>query len=431
MSAPQQGDPSSTAFDLFDRWMTNREAPAKAPEATPPALDDIVIADTKASREAARARLEAARLEQEGPESTPTTESLAPVLTPVDATPPPAPVAAVETVPPIEEPRVHAAPLETLTVEAVTPEAAPAEAATPTLEPTTESPMVDALVVQPAAEPAVPTEVRDTLGVDQASVVEASVAEPAPAGPAAVEPAPSEQSWGVGAEMPPFELPAYRPPRTAAVASEEASPASPAAPAPSGGKRRAAVATDSAPVIAAPSEGRRRRQVEPDAAPLVAANAAAETSTPTAAVIEPVETPTAVEPVAEAAPSVTTPPERSWAETLAALAQTETAAKEDPTPTRAESDELWSAGWGSTEDAASKQETRESDTDAVESTEESDDDARKGLNLKLILNVLAIVAVLGAGAAGYFLFKGSDWALRPTAGLTALGTFLVSARFTA
>ncbi|MFT3873133.1 MAG: hypothetical protein QM714_10870 [Nocardioides sp.] len=348
MSAPQQGDPSSTAFDLFDRWMTNREAPAKAPEATPAALDDIVIADTKASREAARARLEAARLEQEDLESTPTTESAAPVLTPVDSASP---------------------------------------------EPTIESPAVDALVVQPAAQAAA-----------------------------------AEQAWGVGAEMPPFELPAYRPPHAAAVPSEDAAPSVPAAP--SGGKRRAAVATDSAPVIAAPSEGRRRRQVEPDAAPLVAAKAAAETSTPAAAVIEPVETPTTVEPVAEAAPSVATPPERSWAETLAALAQTETVPKEGTTPPLVESDELRSTGWGSTEDAASKQKARKRDTNAAESTEESDDDARKGLNLRLILNVLAIVAVLGAGAAGYFLFKGSDWALRPTAGLTALGTFLVSARFT-
>ena len=65
----QPGDPSSTAFDLFDRWMTNREQPAQD---EPAANVDVVISDTKSSREAARKLLEAvARAEREAvpPES--------------------------------------------------------------------------------------------------------------------------------------------------------------------------------------------------------------------------------------------------------------------------------------------------------------------------------------------------------------------------
>ena len=58
------------------------------------------------------------------------------------------------------------------------------------------------------------------------------------------------------------------------------------------------------------------------------------------------------------------------------------------------------------------------------------EEPREGMNLRLIVSVLMVVAILGVGAAGYFLFRGEHWALKPTASLAALSTFLTTARFT-
>ena len=92
MSNAQSGDPSNTAFDLFDRWMTNREPQQDAGAETP--AGEVVISDTKSSREAARKLLESIeRSEREAAERG-TPAPTAPVATP----------AAVATPEPVAEP---------------------------------------------------------------------------------------------------------------------------------------------------------------------------------------------------------------------------------------------------------------------------------------------------------------------------------------
>ncbi len=452
MSTPQQGDPSSTAFDLFDRWMTNREVPAKDEEPTGPPAGEVVIADTKSSREAARALLEeAARLEREG------------LSAPVDAT---APIPAAPFEMPAYRPPTPPAP-EPVVVEpiVVEPVAAPAVveaiiepvAAPPVVEAIVE-PVVEAAVVEPVAAPlSDPVATEPVIAEPQAAVFELPAYRPATPEPATltvVPDSPPAEAATPSADI--LDLINYRPPtpavETAAVepavveplaavpVEQIAAPVEGPTPAPAtGGKRRAPVEPDSLPAAVAPeSEGRRRRhaaEVESPTQPAlpqpvigasvfeapVAEAPVVETPVVEEPVVETpvIETPVVEAPVAEAAAPT------SWQEKLAQLA---TAAPVEPTYDD-------QATWADpiVEDLDDEPEEPADSWDPLTSPlrpQDLETQPEQSFNLRLIVNVVMLIALVGAGTAAYFLFKGEHWALRPAAALTALGTFVTTARFT-
>ena len=63
--------------------------------------------------------------------------------------------------------------------------------------------------------------------------------------------------------------------------------------------------------------------------------------------------------------------------------------------------------------------------------------ARKQRNNQILgrirqaLTAVMLTALAGAGVLGYFLYRGDEWALRPTASLAALTVFLMAAMITA
>ena len=92
MTSQPTGEGPNSAFDLFDRWMSNREPVSAAPEPGV-APGEVVISDTKASREAARRLLEAAQRGEEPPHLAVAEpdEALHPAPGPVPADPSPHP----------------------------------------------------------------------------------------------------------------------------------------------------------------------------------------------------------------------------------------------------------------------------------------------------------------------------------------------------
>ena len=414
MSNASPDDPSNTAFDLFDRWMTNREVP-KPEETAPAPAADFVIPDTKASREAARARLaEAARLEAEGliDMEAVHAEPDAPVIPPVVA---PEPITLVEPV--------------ALVAEPIAP-------------------------VVPAVEPAAP--VIETVALPEPIALPEAIALPEPIAPIVLTPEPVVAAEP--APLPAFELPAYRPPfaehpvepepvvePSVSLPVEAIAPVvelpvvelpvvetpvietpvveTPAAPV--GGKRRAAVATDSPPVLAPVVEGRRRRAVPVDEV-AVEAPVALSPVADAPPVVEPVH----IEPVAEtpATEPAEAPRGSSWAEALAKLVEQEPKPEPEPAPN-------YFAALAEESPVAVSLEPEHSDgwdplTAPLRPEDLEAEEPREGMNLRLIVSVLMVVAILGVGAAGYFLFRGEHWALKPTAALAALSTFLTTARFT-
>lgn len=185
--------------------------------------------------------------------------------------------------------------------------------------------------------------------------------------------------------------------------------------APVGGKRRAAVATDSPPVLAPVVEGRRRRAVPVDDLPVeapVALSPVAEAP----AVVEPVQIepvhiePVAVEPVAETptADATETPRGNSWAEALASFVEQEPQPEPEPEPN-------YFAALAEESPVAVSLEPEHSDgwdplTAPLRPEDLEAEEPREGMNLRLIVSVLMVVAILGVGAAGYFLFRGEHWA---------------------
>ena len=138
----------------------------------------------------------------------------------------------------------------------------------------------------------------------------------------------------------------------------------------------------------------------------------------------------AVEQVAETPTGEPTEAPRgsSWAEALAKLVEQEPQPEPEPEPN-------YFAALAEESPVAVSLETEHSDgwdplTAPLRPEELDAEEPREGMNLRLIVSVLMIVAILGAGAAGYFLFRGEHWALKPTAALAALSTFLTTARFT-
>lgn len=465
MSNASPDEPSNTAFDLFDRWMTNREAPK--PEETPAApAADFVIPDTKASREAARARLaEAARLEAEGliDMDAVHAEPAAPVIPPVAPVAVEAPLTPISLVAPLA-PLPEAAPAVVEPAVSVTP---PVAIDPPVVEPVVLDP---APVAPVAVEPPVVEPVALEPLVVEPLVVEPVMVEPLAVAPVIVEPvAPAPEPVVVAepAPLPEFELPAYRPPFTeraaepapAAVEPVELPVTEPLATkrpvadwpvaefpvveapvAPAGGKRRAAVAPDSPPVLATPVEGRRRRAVPADEVPVEAPTLAVTPAVEPLVVVPVVETPVVETPVVEtpvietpvaATPVAETPATdasrgSSWAEALAKLVE------QEPTP---EPEPDWVTTLVSEEPATVSlapvhDEGWDPLTAPLSAEELEAEEPREGMNLRLIVSVLMVVAILGVGAAGYFLFRGEHWALKPTASLAALSTFLTTARFT-
>ncbi len=70
-------------------------------------------------------------------------------------------------------------------------------------------------------------------------------------------------------------------------------------------------------------------------------------------------------------------------------------------------------------------------------SESAKDRARKKRNNEILVRVrkfltaIMLSALAGAGTTGYFLYRGDEWALRPTASLAALTVFLMAAMITA
>ena len=58
------------------------------------------------------------------------------------------------------------------------------------------------------------------------------------------------------------------------------------------------------------------------------------------------------------------------------------------------------------------------------------DDGDGGSHLRLIVTSLMVAAILGVGSLGYFLYEGNEWALKPASAMSALAVFLVATRFT-
>jgi hypothetical protein len=137
-----------------------------------------------------------------------------------------------------------------------------------------------------------------------------------------------------------------------------------------------------------------------------------------------IETPVVEAPVVEA-PVVEAAAATSWQEKLAQLA---TAAPVEP----AYDDQ---ATWADpiVEDLDDEADDTADSWDPLTSPlrpEDVESQPEQSFNLRLIVNVVMLIALVGAGTAAYFLFKGEHWALRPAAALTALGTFVTAARFT-
>ncbi|MEZ5093896.1 hypothetical protein [Nocardioides sp.] len=469
MSSQPTGEQPNSAFDLFDRWMSNREPMGATPDPGA-APGEVVISDTKASREAARRLLEAAQRGEEPPHLTVAEPEPA-----AYAEPEPAPAAYTAPEPvayaqPVTdtEPVAHPEPVAISTPEPVAyaepePAAAPAPVAGKrrAAVPTDYVPQIPAIDPAAFAEAELATAAAPSAGKRRAAVPTDYVPQiPAidPAALAAVEPDPGV----VAREAMPTPPPAYPVAAPPVLAPEPVTmPHEPADVQPP-----VAEAPSPAPVlpphpVEAPATALSAPVSEPVVTPPPAVEAPAVEAVAVEAVEAVVEAPATQSHAAQAPAAPAPHPHRFQMPAeedpvVAARAAGHTFQLPEITEPEPEPDNPYASMYAdpvavavaepepvevAEPEPAKKRGRRGRKARAEQAAPDAGamvrERARKQRSNKILsrirqaLTAVMLTALAGAGVMGYFLYRGDEWALRPTASLAALTVFLMAAMITA